>query len=161
MLTRAVFTMISSDFQSRISDVWSCPRTGFCAVLHPFLGGFSCLNTFSLFLNLFFSFIFHFPVLLDLGNTLCWEAEASWGGDYVFDCFIKWDLPFGDRRSWQGAEEAPGMLPSPWFHRVPPSVSCCTVELVCSSYNHHLHWASLQEGRGFDWTLNTTNPKAF
>lgn len=132
MLIRTVLTMISSDFQSRISGM--SPRTGFCAALHPLLGAVSCLNTSLLFLNLFVSFISHFPVLLDPGNTLCWEAEAYWEADYVLDCLIKWDLPFGDRMSWQGAEKAPGKLPSPWFHRVPPSVSCCTVQLDCSSY---------------------------
>lgn len=62
-----------------------------------------------------------------LGSRLC-----SWLFHQVGSSF--W------RQNWlTGSWEGPGMLPSPWFHRVPPSIPCCTVELGCSSYILNQH----------------------
>lgn len=121
--------------------VWSSPRTGFCAALHPLLGAVSCLNTFSIFFLI--CLVLSLPSLAWSGEHPVLGGRSLLEADYVLDCFIKWDLPFGGRMSWQGAEKALGTLPSSWFRRVPPSVSCCTVGLDCSSHILNQHSSTI------------------
>lgn len=126
-----------------------------CSLSSPPWGSFLSKYFFIVFKSVCF---FHFPL-----PSLAWSGEhpvlggrGLLGSRLCAWLFHQVGSSFWRQNELTGAEKAPGMLPSPWFHRVPSSIPCCTEGLDCSSYilnqqhHHHLHWASLQEERGFN-----------